>query len=295
MLYNPIILFTYKRLNVTRSVINSLLTNDEARNSVLIVYSDGHKNENDKLEVDEVRNYLLQLKGFKSIELIFRTKNLGLSKSFITGITETFERFESAIFLEDDNLVSPCFLAFMNSTLELYKENARVSCVTGYSLPLCPQQSRPYFVRGAETWSMGTWRRSWQNFCKDGELLKSQIKDKNLIKKFSRDGFGFYQMLQSQAIGENDSWGVLWWTSAFINEMYCLYPNMPLCVNIGYGEDAVHCKNYNPLLRNPTHLVHEIDLTKLPVKVQESIRTTISIILMNKFMLKIKSMLKQQL
>ena len=175
MIYHPIVLFTYKRLAVTRQVFDALLRNPEARDSSIIIYSDGPKNENDKLDVDEVRNYLRQLSGFKSIELIFRTKNLGLANSFITGITETLERFESAIFMEDDNLVSSGFLAFMNATLELYKDESRVSCITGYSYPIWPQQSRPYFVRGAETWSMATWRRSWQHFCLDGKLLKSEI------------------------------------------------------------------------------------------------------------------------
>lgn len=136
MIYNPIVLFTYKRLGVTQRVVNSLLSNPEAKDSVIIIYSDGPKNEGDEIEVNEVRTYLRQLSGFKSIELIFRAKNLGLANSFITGITETLERFESAIFMEDDNLVSSGFLEFMNTTLELYKEDERVSCITGYSFPI---------------------------------------------------------------------------------------------------------------------------------------------------------------
>ncbi len=289
MIYHPIVLFTYKRLAVTRQVIDALLRNPEARDSSIIIYSDGPKNEDDKLDVDEVRNYLRQLSGFKSIELVFRTKNFGLANSFITGITETLVCFESAIFMEDDNLVSSGFLAFMNATLELYKEDERVSCITGYSFPLWPQQSSPYFVRGAETWSMATWRRSWQHFCLDGKLLKSEIEDKKLVSKFSRDGFGFYPMLQQQVRGEIDSWGVRWWASAFVNDMYCLYPHKPLCVSIGYGVDSVHCKGYNPLFRKATDLVDEIGLSNLPIKVQVTRRTTISIMLMNRLGLKLKS------
>ena len=286
MIHSPIVLFTYKRLSVTRLVVDSLLSNPEANDSDLIIYSDGPKDEEDKLNIDEVRNYLRQLSGFKSIELIFRNKNLGLANSFITGITETLVRFESAIFMEDDNLVSSGFLAFMNATLDLYKEDERVSCITGYSFPLWPQKNRPYFVRGAETWAMATWRRSWKHFCIDGKLLKSKIEEKKLVSKFSRDGFDFYPMLQRQIRGEIDSWGVRWW--AYVSDMYCLYPHKPLCVSIGYGEDSVHCKVYSPIFRNTTDLVEKIGLSNLPNKVQETFGTTASIILMNRVVLNLK-------
>ncbi len=37
----PVVLFTYKRFSVTRKVIDSLLGNEEADRTELIVYSDG--------------------------------------------------------------------------------------------------------------------------------------------------------------------------------------------------------------------------------------------------------------
>ena len=288
MIFHPIVIFTYKRCSITRLVINSLLANPEANKSDLVIYSDGPKSESDKIEVEEVRNYLKEVKGFNSIELKFRTRNLGLAGSFITGITETLDRFESAIFMEDDNLVSPGFLKFMNLTLEHYKDNINVSCITGYSYPLWPQQNRPYFVRGAETWSMATWRRSWQLFCDDGNFLKNKIDENKLVCKFSRDGNGFYQMLEEQISEKIDSWGIRWTASAFVNDMYCLYPNKPLCVSIGYGIDSVHCKVYNPLFRKSTDLVNEIGLSNLPAIVKETLTTTILIMLMNRIIFKIQ-------
>ena len=290
MTYHPVVVFTYKRLAVSRRVLDALLKNPGAKESNVIIYSDGPKSEDDKPSVDEVRCYLSKLCGFKSIELIYRNQNLGLANSFITGITEILGRFESAIFMEDDNLVSPGFLAFMNKALDVYRNEERVSCVTGYSFPIWPRQSHPYFVRGAETWSMATWRRSWQHFCADGKLLQAELEKKNLVGKFSRDGFGFYPMLQSQIRGEIDSWGVRWWASAFVNDMYCLYPPQPLCVSIGYGDDSVHCKGgYNPIFRKPSELVTEMTSVSLPEKVQQTMRTTASIMIMQRVVLKLKS------
>lgn len=286
----PIVLFTYKRLPVTQQVVNALLENPESKLSNCIIFSDGPKNVSDVDKVLEVRNYLYTLHGFKTIEIICRDRNLGLASSFINGITEVLNRFESAIFIEDDNLVSPGFLAFMNKALNVYRDNERVSCISGYTYPIWPRQSRPYFIRGAETWSMATWRHSWQHFCRDGKILIEELKKKNLVNKFSRDGFGFYPMLHSQVCGEIDSWGVRWWASAFVNDTYCLYPHSPLCVSIGYGEDSVHCKGaYSSVFRRPSELVDEVILESLPKKVEQSIRTTLSIMLMNRVLLKLKS------
>lgn len=291
---SPIVLFTYKRLDVTRLVVNSLLSNPEAIDSHIIIYSDGPKNQSDEVEVNLVRNYLSLLSGFKTIDFVFRTNNYGLSRSFITGITETLECFESAIFMEDDNLVSPGFLKFMNATLQLYKYDERVCCISGYSYPLWPHQNTPYFVRGAETWSMATWRRSWQYFCSDGNLLMSKIIDKNLFSKFSRDGFGFFSMLQAQIDGKNDSWGVRWWSSAFVNDLYCLYPHLPLCVSIGYGVDSVHCTGgYSPIFRSPSELVDKIDILLLPRVVRQTFKTSFLIFFMNHFSLKLFSFLSR--
>jgi len=285
----PVVLFTYKRLTVTQRVINALLMNPEAKSSDLIVFSDGPKNAEDD-KILELRQYLKCISGFKSVELIYREQNLGLATSFITGITEVLERFDSAIFIEDDNLVSPGFLAFMNKGLEVYKDDERVSCISGYTYPIWPRQRRPFFIRGADTWSMATWRRSWQHFCSDGRLLKFELENRKLVAKFSIDGFRFYSMLEAQIRGEIDSWGVRWWTSAYLKNMYCLYPHLPLCVSIGYGENSVHCTGgYNPVFRRPSELVKEIKFEKLPGKVSQTLLTTASLLLMNNVLLKLRS------
>ncbi len=278
--FAPIVLFTYKRLAVTKRVLDSLLTNKECRSSRLIVYSDGPKNRNDEEAVGEVRSYLKTITGFKQIEYFYRERNLGLAQSFICGITETLAKYEKAIFLEDDNLLSEHFLSFMNQALNHYESNPRVICVTGYSWPIWPKQKTPYFIRGAETWTMATWRRGWGNFNADGMALLREIDQGKLNGRFSRDGFGFYKMLEQQVSGKIDSWGVLWWASAFVKDMYCLYPNETFCVSIGYGEESVHCQNYSFTCRLPEDLSKE-QILLFPDVVRQSIMVTLLLRLMN--------------
>lgn len=292
--YTPVVLFTYKRLAITKQVVEALLANNEASSTDLLIYSDGPKSVADEQQVNDVRNYVRGLKGFKSIEVICREKNLGLAQSFIQGITESLERFEQAIFLEDDNLVSNHFLSFMNRALNFYKDNDKVICVTGYSWPLKPMPDKPYFVRGAETWSMGTWRRGWSHFCSDGNKLLADVESNGLVKKFRSDGFGFYEMLQRQVRGEIDSWGVRWWTSAFVQDKYSLYPHRALCVSIGYGADSVHCKEYIPMFGVSEELSDQ-PVTDFPKEVRCDASILKRIRNMNgvTFTAKIKKMLKR--
>jgi hypothetical protein len=247
--------------------VESLLLNKECSSTDLIIYSDGPKTKNDINELVEVRSYLKTLYGFKSIKYIFREKNLGLAESFIQGITETLNQHEMAIFLEDDNFLSPYFLSFMNKALDYYKDNEKVICVSGSSFPIKNEQKEPYFLRGAETWSMGTWRRGWKYFCADAKKLAEEIQNHGLSKKFTENGFPYDETLRNQIRGRVDSWGIRWLASAFINDKYCLYPHIPLCVNIGFGADSVHNAVYSPSMRNPS------DLSKGPIDIFPDIVT----------------------
>jgi len=255
----PIVLFVYKRPELTKRVIESIQHNPEACRSVLIVYSDAAKSEKDRSGVQQVRDLIKKIEGFKDVQIVLRENNLGLAESFIQGISEVLDDYEEAIFLEDDNLCSSHFLNFMNVALQKYKHNGKVSCVTGYSFPLIPQVEKPYFLKGADTWSMGTWRRAWAVFERDGRRILEQLKEKNLTREFQLDGFRFLEMLNHQIQGRIDSWGVRWLASAFINDMYCLYPERPFAVNIGYGKDSIHCHAYDPLFRKP------VDLANYPI------------------------------
>ena len=58
--------------------------------------------------------------GFKHITIIERNKNFGLSASIITGVTEIVQKYGKVIVVEDDLIVNPNFLAFMNEGLKKY-------------------------------------------------------------------------------------------------------------------------------------------------------------------------------
>ncbi|GAA7257806.1 glycosyltransferase [Helicobacter pylori] len=241
----PIILFVYNRPNHTYQVINSLLDNPLAQESDLYIYSDGAKDISAKESVAQVRAYIHSITGFKSVTIIEREKNFGLAQNIIHGVTEMINQYEKVIVLEDDLLLSPHFLEYMNTALTLYENDIQVACITAFNFPLhypLEFKESTFFIKGAECWTWATWKRAWQKFEKDGNKLLNMIKEKKLQKEFDIDGsYPYTKMLKNQIKGKNDSWAIRWYASAFLHNMLCLYPRDSLVENIGY--DGPHFKN----------------------------------------------------
>ena len=106
---SPIILFVYNRPEHTKKTLESLKINELASESSLFIFSDGSKKEDDKKSVDEVRNYISTISGFKEINILLRENNLGFANSVISGVTEVIEKYGKVIVLEDDIVTSKYF------------------------------------------------------------------------------------------------------------------------------------------------------------------------------------------
>jgi hypothetical protein len=122
----PIALFTYSRPAHAAHVVKSLLRNREAADSELFVFSDAAKTPDDAASVAAVRKLIASVQGFRRIELIERDRNLGLAGSIVEGVTRLCASHGRAIVVEDDIVVSPFFLRYMNEALERYSGDDRV-------------------------------------------------------------------------------------------------------------------------------------------------------------------------
>src|SRR5436309_1618729 len=165
--YAPIALFVYNRLAHTRLVIDSLKLNPESSETDLIVFSDGpKKNSDDKqlADIKELRNYLREVSGFRSLKVIEREENFGLAKSIITGVSDVLKEHETVIVMEDDLVSSKCFLRYINEALRFYWDDDRVISIHGYCYPVQHTFPETFFIRGADGWGCVTWRRGWSLF-----------------------------------------------------------------------------------------------------------------------------------
>ena len=238
----PIVVFTYNRPEHTLRTLNALLINPLANESDIIIYSDSARTANHNKAVDEVRSYLSDLTGFRSIKVIHRYENFGLAESIIQGVTEVLQRSEKVIVLEDDMVVSPYFLEYMNEALEKFFDDDRVISVHGYVYPGDIELPEAFFLPGADCWGWATWRRGWALFNSDGQYLLDELVRRHLIQEFDYNGaYPFLSMLKDQIKGANDSWAIRWHASAFLAGKLTLYPGRSLVHNIGTDSSGTHC------------------------------------------------------
>ena len=126
MVLSPIVLFVHNRPWHTKQTVEALQQNELAEDSELFIYSDAAKSSKANAAVQEVRDYIYSVSGFKKITIIERKYNWGLADSIIDGVTSIVNKYGRIIVLEDDLVTSPYFLKFMNDALSFYKNEKRV-------------------------------------------------------------------------------------------------------------------------------------------------------------------------
>jgi hypothetical protein len=232
----PIAIFVYKRLDYLKILINSLKRNTLSKNSEVFIFSDGWKGDYDKQEVLNLRKYITEISGFKKVFIILRSENFGLSKNIIDGINFVLKNNKKIIILEEDLELSKHFLNFINQGLKIYENEIKVASINAWFFPVENKKNIPdtFFIRGADCWGWGTWKRAWINFESNGHKLFNKIKKNNLEKLFNfNNSFNYMRMLQNQINKKNQSWAIRWYASIFLENMYTLHPRLSLVKNIG--------------------------------------------------------------
>ena len=266
MKYAPIAFFVYNRLSHTKKVIKSLKENKLSKDTTIYIFSDGPKSKSDISKIITIRKFLKKINFFKKIIFNFNKKNLGLSRSLISGIDYVLSKETKIIVLEDDNKVGNFFLEYMNEALNMYEKHKKITSVSGYVYPIDFKEKKDvtFFIRGADCWGWGTWRRAWSHFEKNGKVLKNKILKKNYTYNFNFSGsIDLMQMLQDQIDKKNDSWAVRWIASNYLKNKLILYPNKSLVQNIGNEGSGTHnlkTNRYDVKLYNKRFIIKKIKI-----------------------------------
>jgi len=238
----PIALFVYKRPQHTRRAIGALLRNPEAKDSDLYVFSDGPRTEKDIPTIQSIRRELRDIKGFRSVEIVEREKNLGLHSSLTDGISRLTDARGRAIVVEDDLVVAPGFLRFMAQGLDRYADDQRVFSVSGYMYPIEGDGlGETLFLPMTSCWGWATWKRAWVQLDRSLSGLDAVERDAALARRLNLDGaYNYLAMARRQKRGEIDSWGICWHLSAFLKDGLTLYPRESLVENAGVDGSGTH-------------------------------------------------------
>ncbi|MCM1038220.1 MAG: glycosyltransferase [Ruminococcus sp.] len=240
----PIVLFVYNRPEHTRHTVDALRNNLLAEQSELFIFADGAKKAEDINKVNEVREYIGKITGFKRVVVKERKENYGLAKSVVSGVTEIVNQYKKVIVLEDDLITDKQFLKYMNMGLDIYQDEPQVYSITGYSyfreglkdIDTC-------FLKITSSWSWATWKDRWDQYdpeCKGWESLQ---RDHRLRKQFDYDySYPYYRLLQMQLKDAKiNSWAIKWYWTVFKKGGLTLYPGVSLVQNAGFDGSGEHC------------------------------------------------------
>ncbi len=258
----PIALFAYKRPEHLSLVVESLKKNPEASETDLFIYCDAARSSHDEPAVEAVRAYAKTVSGFRTITVIKRDKNLGLSKSITEGVTALCNQYGRVAVVEDDVIVSKHFLFWVNAALNKYEMDDRVISVGCYVFPNAGSLQENFFLGVTDCWGWAVWKRSWDLYEPDGKKLLSQLLQHRLSGHFDLEGaYPYTEMLRNQINGNNDSWAVRWYASAVLSRGLTIYPGKSLTKNIGFDGSGVHCSVDSSYEVNlPDRLIELIDM-----------------------------------
>lgn len=238
----PIALFVYNRPEHTRRAVESLSRNPLAAESDLVIFSDAARKPEHQLNVGLVRALIREVAGFRSVRIIERERNLGLASSIEDGVGRLCDEQGKVIVVEDDLVVVPEFLSFMNQALERYRDEPRVMQISGYMFPgAFKSGSDALFLPLISCWGWGTWKRAWAYYDAGATGYAYLRENRKMREEFNVGGaYDYYHMLEEQMRGEIDSWGIRWLLSVFLQQGLVLYPVQSLVQNIGVDGSGTH-------------------------------------------------------
>jgi hypothetical protein len=246
----PIAAFVHARPAHTRRMIKSLQANPAARNSDLFVFADAPKKPEQAQAVRDVREIVRGIEGFASVTLIERERNLGLSGSITDGITKLCAERGRVIAVEDDLVVAPGFLDFLNRGLDHYADLDRVFQISGYMYPGQYGERDAFFLPMISCWGWATWKRAWAHY--DGKMsgFEKLTADESLRRRFNLNGaYDYFSMASQQYSQALDSWGIRWHLSVFLKDGLVLYPPTSLVQNAGTDGSGTHGTGHAQLQR----------------------------------------------
>ena len=241
---SPICLFVYKRYDTTKLMLESLLACPECADSELYVFMDEARNDSEADDVEKVRALFDNLQGFKAIHPYPARMNKGMARSVIDGVTTVLEKHESIIVLEDDLVVAPDFLTFMNAALEAYRDRSDIWSISGYTPNLKEieqyDKNSVFLVPRAQCWGWATWSDRWETVDWEVSDFNYLARNKKRRKAFDMGGNDLFRTLEMEHRERIESWAVRWAYAASKQKMWTVNPMLSKVQNIGLKSSTSH-------------------------------------------------------
>jgi hypothetical protein len=241
----PVLISVYNRFQHFSQCINSLVQCRGADQTPLFIAIDAPFRDEDVEANNKIRQFAKEIKGFRSVELFCREKNMGARGNVLDARKQIFSKYDTMIMSEDDNVFSRFFLQFVNTGLNLYKESENVFSISGYNYPI----ERPigyeadfYFYKAFSAWGVGYWKEKFNAVDFETKSFWKDFKNPFLWNSFNKTlgDHVFIHLLHSkikkQVYGDTAVCCHL-----FKNDMVSVFPSITLVRNLGHDGSGIHC------------------------------------------------------
>ena len=244
----PIVLFLFKRNKIT-DVIKRVA---EVQPRKVYLIGDGARTQEEQEQVCACRKLAEEAITW-DCEVIknYAETNRGVYENIAGGAKWVFEREESAIFLEDDNLPEVTFFQFCSEMLDRYKEDSRILwvCGTNYLGKYVPDDGVSYvFTKHMLPCGWASWSKK---FCAvyDGNL--DGCEDNRIMANIGKEYVSpkLYQQCRKTWMSEWErkqkgqrflSWDYQMDFSIKANSVFGICPCNNQIKNIGADADSIH-------------------------------------------------------
>lgn len=243
----PVAVFAYNRPQHLKRTMESLKAGKGFEKHHVFIFSDGPKDNGEDIQlINNTREIADAFSIFKNVSVIKSETNKGLAKSIISGVSELMKSYGKAIIVEDDLILSPVFLDFMERALEFYSQSGEVFSVSGYSLPLKKLQNYEhdiYFLPRCSSWGWASWKDRWDKVDWEVSDFGEFINNKFSIEAFDQGGSDLTDMLERQQKGIIDSWAIRWNYAHFKYNGLSVVPAVSLVANGGADSSGSNVKS----------------------------------------------------
>lgn len=239
----PICFIAFRRPAHVQQSLNALEKARLAQMSDLFCFLDAAQNESDRKKVEAVEQICRERRGFASVRVQRHQNHLGLGSAVVTAIDAVLKHYEHVIVVEEDVIVSPNVLAFLNSALVRFARDHRVMAACGYIFAdvRVRMAAQSFFSKRGGCWGWATWRDRWKLLQRDKIRLLDRIEAAHLQSFFKAPaGFSMLDKIRAGIAGTDTSWSPTWYASAALANRLFLYPCVPLIRNIGFDGSGSH-------------------------------------------------------
>ena len=239
----PIIVSVYDRLEHLKSCLASLARNPAAPDSPLFIVSDGPKTEEARDRILSIRDFAGAVRGFGTTTVLARESNLGSFQSVKSAIDEILPLSGRAIFLEDDNVVSPNFLEFLNEGLGFYEDDPSVFSISAYGYPVAippAYGSAVYAWPGFSAWGVGLWADRWASVQWSYDGFEDVRRDRRRRRAMDRNAEHLARYIKSDLEKGRMIIDTVVSFRIFLRKQYSLFPVVSKVRNIGHDGSGEH-------------------------------------------------------